>query len=137
MMLPLSHGPSSDPSHDGTYSSRLSPAITPAACSPPTPPTAPAPASDSSHSVMVAKPMWSLLAGGHLPAESTSLHTSSTGAKVASRYFFVVAAHNSSTKLERTLLHLLAHVPPMQVVVADNGSTQFVASFNAVRIIIH
>lgn len=126
MMLPLSHGPSSDPSHDGTYSSRLSPSITPAACRPPTPATAPAPASDSSHSVMVAKPMWSLLAGGPHPAESASSRTSSGGAKVASRYFFVVAAHNSSAKLERTLLHLLAHVPPMQIVVADNGSTQYV-----------
>ena len=37
-------------------------------------------------------------------------------------FFFVVASHNSSDKLQRTLEHLLVHVEPSHVVVADNGS---------------
>jgi hypothetical protein len=40
-------------------------------------------------------------------------------------FYFVVASHNSSAKLQRTLEHLLVHVPPSHVVVADNGSRAY------------
>ena len=45
--------------------------------------------------------------------------------EVASKkFFFVIACHNSSAKIRATIEHLLVHVEPRQIVVADNGSTK-------------
>jgi len=57
------------------------------------------------------------------PSASAAL-TSPVPAKAYSRFFFVVAAHNSSSKLRRTIEHLLVHTEPQQIVIADNGSSK-------------
>ena len=46
------------------------------------------------------------------------------GQQAHRRSYFVVAAHNSSSKLRCTLEHLLIHTEPANIVVADNGSNE-------------
>ena len=68
-----------------------------------------------------AAPAWSLaVSDPEPPAPSTG-----KADKDSPVYFFVVASHNSSAKLRRTLDHILVHVPPCQIVVADNGSSAY------------
>lgn len=42
------------------------------------------------------------------------------------RFYFVIACHNSANKLPVTLVQLLKHVPPEQIIIADNGSKAYV-----------
>ena len=68
-----------------------------------------------------AGPAWSLAVSD--PEDPTP--SASKADKDSPVYFFVVASHNSSAKLRRTLDHILVHVPPCQIVVADNGSSAY------------
>ena len=65
---------------------------------------------------------------GVLPPDSYAVNMpkNDPAADIRSKFFFIVACHNSAAKIRATVEHLLKHVPPRQIVIADNGSTPYV-----------